>query len=94
MSAAKVDITQGVQDSAGAHGITVRPSVFAENAAYHFLCICAFFLFSNDNKAAMSVLLFSTFERCYYFLPKNLLFQMTYPKQCGPWFAADCHGFS
>jgi len=50
---------------------------YLPKAQCHFLRICPFRLFSNDNKAALKILLFSTSERCYYYFRRDLLFQMT-----------------
>ena len=52
--------------------------VFAERSACHFLCVCVFRLFCNDNKVAMKFLFSSKYERCYYSFHRDLLFQMIY----------------
>jgi len=94
LSATKVEITQARQDTTSVHGSVIRQRVFAKSAAYHhFLCFCAFRFFSNDNKAAMKILLSSQSERCYFSIHRVLLFQMTYIIQYGLWCLDDCHVF-
>jgi len=46
----------------------------------------AFRLFTKDNEVAMKIMLSSNSERCYYTFHRDLVFQMTYLMQCGPWF--------
>jgi len=53
LSGLRADVTQACQNSSGEHDNATRPRVFADNAACHFLCICAFRLFSNGYEVAM-----------------------------------------
>jgi len=91
MSATKVEISQARQDKGTAvHGNAISKEYLPISRG---ATSCAFRLFSNDNKVAMKILLSSKSERCDYSFRRNLLFQMTYLMQCGPWFVANCHVF-
>jgi len=92
LSATKVEITKARQDSTAVYGNAIKS--ICQKAVCHFLCVCAFRLFSNDKKVAMKILLFSKSERCSYSFHRYLLFQMTYLMQRGQWFVANCHVFS